>query len=102
MHSVSPIIDLNPPLGLAYLGAVAEAKECEVKIIDAAAPYANYTIEDLVRMTKEFSPHLLGISITTLFVRYSYLLLEALTKAKIDSLIVVGGPHATLCPHEVL
>jgi len=102
MYPVSPLVNANPPLGLAYLGAVAEAKGCEVKIIDAAAPYANYTIEDMVKIAKEFSPHLVGVSITTILVKYSYLLLDALAKAKIESLVVIGGPHATLFPHEVL
>ena len=92
----------NPPLGLAYLGAVLERAGHEVLIIDAAAPYADYTISDLVDEAREFAPGIVGVRFTVYSLEYAYPLLKALSQAGLDALIVAGGPHSTLLPDEVL
>jgi len=89
------------PLGLAYIAATCEGNGCEVRIIDASAPYADYTIADLVKEVEAFGPDLLGFSLTTAYVNYSYDLMRLAAKV-CPALIVAGGPHATVLPHEAL
>ena len=101
LQSISPIVNSAPPLGLAYIGAVLEKKGYEVNILDASAPYADYTLDVLIKETKKFSPHIIGISITISFAQYSYLLMKELSKG-INSPIVAGGPHPSILPHEAL
>ena len=99
-----PVEDVyhNPPLGLAYLGASLENGGYEVEIIDAAAPYADYAIDDLVEEAKKFKPCLIGVTLPSYSLKYSYPLLKALSEAQLDALVVAGGPHPTLFPDEVL
>lgn len=101
LQSMSEVQNNFVPLGLAYLGAVFEKNDCQVKIIDASAPYANYEIEDLLEEVKDFQPNLIGITLTITYANYSYQLISQISKIS-DAFIVVGGPHATILPHEPL
>ena len=101
VQSISPIVNSAPPLGLAYIGAVLDKKGYEVRILDGSAPYAEYTLDGLIREVKKFAPHIIGISITISFAQYSYLLMKKLAKS-IKLPIVAGGPHPSILPHEAL
>ena len=101
LQSTSSIVNSAPPLGLAYIGAVLEKRGYEVKILDASAPYAEYTLDTLIREAKKYSPHIIGITITITFAQYSYLLMKELSKST-NIPIVAGGPHPSLLPHEAL
>ena len=100
IHPPSPVINGSPPLSLAYLGAVLERKGCLVRIIDAAAPYARYNIEDIKEEARQFKPDLIAITMSTTFVKFAYQLTNALSE--IPSLIIAGGPHPTMLAEEVL
>ncbi len=101
LQSMSEIQNNFVPLGLAYIGAVFEQEGCEVKIVDASAPYAEYSMEGLVKEIRDFKPHLIGFSLTVTFVKYSYELITRISKNS-QALIVAGGPHATILPYEPL
>lgn len=101
LQSISPIVNSAPPLGLAYIGAVLEKNGYEVKILDASAPYAKYSLDDVVREVRNFSPDVIGVTITITFAKYSHLLMKELAK-QINVPIVAGGPHPSLLPHEAL
>lgn len=97
----SPRVNYAIPLGLAYIAAVLRNKGIEVKIIDAAGPYAGYSNEDLLKIIKEYQPDFIGLTITTLFAVFAYgLIKEIKNKTKIP--IIAGGPHPTLFPREIL
>jgi len=101
LQSISTVVNSSPPLGLGYIAAILERVGCEVRVIDASAPYANYSLQDLVDEVKRFSPNLVGLSIFISFSRYSYQLME-LSHQQVGIPIMVGGPHPTLLPEEAL
>jgi len=101
LQSISPIVNSAPPLGLAYIGAILEKRGYEVKTLDASAPYAEYSLDDLVRGVRNYSPDIIGVTITITFAKYSYLLMKELKKIS-EAPIIAGGAHPTLLPHEAL
>lgn len=89
-----------PPLGLAYIAAVLEKNGFTVKITDM--PVEGVSENQLVSILKEFKPSIAGITATTPTIGYS-LKLAALCKKELpDILIVIGGPHASAIPEQVL
>ena len=101
LHSISPIVNSAPPLGLGYIGAVLEEKGYNVRIWDAASPYANLSTEDIIKEVRRESPDIIGVTITINYAKKSYLLITELSR-KINAPIVAGGPHPSLLPHEAL
>lgn len=89
-----------PPLGLAYLAAMLKTKNCEVKIFD-------FTLEPkktLVRQAEEvlsFSPELIGITISTNTYSNAVKLAREI-KNRSSGTVLVGGPHPTIFPKEML
>jgi len=101
LQSLSETQNNFVPLGLAYIAAIFEKEGCEVRVIDASAPYGNYTVQSLLEEIKKFEPDLIGFSLTITFVNYSYQLIKEISKIS-SALIVAGGPHVTILPKEVL
>ncbi|MCL5265300.1 MAG: B12-binding domain-containing radical SAM protein [Chloroflexi bacterium] len=101
LQSHAPTVNYTPPLGLAYLGAMLEQVGCEVRILDASAPYASYTLRELVVECVALRPDLIGIGIMIPWAQYSYQLIGELHRA-VDVPIVAGGPHPTQLPEEAL
>ena len=60
--SVRFVLNITPPLGLAYLGAVLERAGHEVRIIDYTA---RYPYHPLAKIIKDFPPDLIGLTATT-------------------------------------
>jgi len=101
LQSLSETQNNFVPLGLAYIAAIFEKEGCEVRVIDASAPYGNYTVQSLLEEIKKYEPDLIGFSLTITFVNYSYQLIKEISKIS-SALIVAGGPHVTILPKEVL
>lgn len=110
--------DINPlpPMGLGYLAAVAEKAGIQVKVIDCLVhgwEHEEQVDENLIRIglsndeiqkrIREFNPDMVGVNCQFSRQYKIYHQMFSLIKA-IDSRIVVvaGGPHATVCPEEVL
>ncbi len=89
-----------PPLGLAYIAAVLEKNKFAVKIIDM--PVEEITEEQLAALLKDFRPAVIGITATTPTIGYSLKLAGLCKKELPDSVIVMGGPHATAVPEQVV
>jgi anaerobic magnesium-protoporphyrin IX monomethyl ester cyclase len=84
----------SPSLGLAYLAAVSEQREDQVRIYDGdvqAAPLA-----DLLR---NWQPHLVGITANTTQITAAWRD-AALTRQLCKAVIILGGPHPTALPEE--
>ena len=94
-RSVRFVLNITPPLGLAYLGAVLERKGEEVKIVDYTGrhPYL-----PLPRLLEEFHPDIIGITATTpsfaSALRIARRCRDLLPRAK----LVLGGAHVTADP----
>lgn len=95
----SKIGTLLPPMGLMYVAVTLEREGYEVKILDAQLK--NLTIQQTVRECKEINPDMIGITCMTSNFGKSIIFCNELKK-NMDVLILIGGPHATIMPMQVL
>jgi anaerobic magnesium-protoporphyrin IX monomethyl ester cyclase len=84
----------SPPLGLAYLAAVSEQANCQVRIYDG-------DVEELPleAVLREFEPHIVGITANTTQITAAWRD-AALVKSVSNAPVVLGGPHPTVLPEE--
>ena len=88
-----------PPLNLLYLAAALRAKGVSVSILEANA--FKMEDEEIFEAIKRFSPLLMGVGV------YSEVLSQVreicqLAKSAASCHVVLGGPHASAVPEEVL
>jgi anaerobic magnesium-protoporphyrin IX monomethyl ester cyclase len=85
----------SPPLGLAYLAAVSEARGDEVRIHDG-------DVEDMPasEAARQFTPQLIGITANTTQVMSAWREAAQIKAVLPDVPIILGGPHPTVLPHE--
>jgi len=96
---MSKIGTLLPPLGLAYVAAILEKDNCEVKILDAQL--FNLDIKTTVSECKKFNPDVIGIyALTSSFDIVAKLSAEL--KKELDVYIAIGGAHPTIEPLKSL
>jgi anaerobic magnesium-protoporphyrin IX monomethyl ester cyclase len=89
---------ISPPLGLAYLAAVLEKEEIEVKIVDCNASKLSWL--DLESEIKKTHPDVIGVTAITPFF-YETLHVAKLAKGIDEGVTtVVGGPHVTFMVEE--
>ncbi|MEM2260844.1 MAG: radical SAM protein [Ignisphaera sp.] len=93
------LLNLNPPLGLLYLGT--KMKEVsEVQIIDCEA--SQFTYDKIISYVHRFKPDLIGLTSTS----WSYYSVEKLVpilkKVFPKIKVVLGGPHVTVIGEEAL
>jgi len=96
---LSEVGNMQPPLGIGYLGAVLEKAGFEVIILDA--PPLGWAIERIVCEAKKFLPDCIGISVSTVDFNKVVRLAGALKKS-LNSPIIIGGPHVTALPDEAM
>jgi radical SAM superfamily enzyme YgiQ (UPF0313 family) len=89
----------SPPLGLAYIASVLRQSH-EVKIIDSNI--LNYTIGDVEEELRSFNPDVVGITSVTPSIYEAYKVAETAKKVREDSIVVLGGPHATFMPRQTM
>jgi anaerobic magnesium-protoporphyrin IX monomethyl ester cyclase len=87
---------LQEPLGLLYLAASLRAAGHEVQVIDLA-------IEDIGQVDAALARvQLVGISSSTVLYGRACLILDRIKAARPELPVVLGGPHATVRPEEVV
>lgn len=91
--------NMQPPLGIGYVGAVLEKAGFEVKIFDA--PPLGWNIDKIVAESKNFDPDFFGIFSSTVSFNRAVKLAKALKKSR-NVPVVIGGPHVTALPEEVM
>ncbi|MDO8528367.1 MAG: radical SAM protein [Nanoarchaeota archaeon] len=92
--------DPSPPMSFSFLGRIAEEEGFEVLVENLNAQYNEKTNEDIVELIKKEEPTIVGVHIFTNAAKYSY---ELMKKIKpYCKLLIVGGPHPTICPEETL
>ena len=101
VHALKSIAGFTaPPLGLAYLGAVARENGFNVRIIDA--PAENMTLRDLGREIKYFDPDIVGITATTPMIPDAYTVAHLAKTINPNAYVIIGGPHVTFLPRRTL
>jgi anaerobic magnesium-protoporphyrin IX monomethyl ester cyclase len=89
-----------PPLGLAYLAAYLEKEGFKVSILDAIAEMIEP--DKLIYLVGKISPRLVGITATTPMYANAVEVAKRIKDAFPDIVTVLGGPHASAMPEEVL
>jgi radical SAM superfamily enzyme YgiQ (UPF0313 family) len=97
--SLSEVGNMQQPLGVGYLGVVLEKAGFEVKIIDA--PPLEWGIKEIVAEAKIFLPDFIGLSVSTVDFDKAIKLAWALKKSR-SVPVIIGGPHVTAVPEEVM
>lgn len=97
--SIKKVLNVVPPLGLAYLAAYVRPDGHEVQIIDCTVGISH---QELIDRVVEENPDVIGITGTTPSS-------ESMKKAAVDirdrlpkAAIVVGGAHITAMPEETM
>lgn len=88
-----------PYLGQLFVAASLRRHGHEVAVLDLAAPSAPRGDEALAQI-RAADPDVLGLTLFTANAARGYALLAALPDLR--ARVVVGGPHATICPAEPL
>ncbi|MCW4010198.1 MAG: cobalamin-dependent protein [Candidatus Bathyarchaeota archaeon] len=96
VHSHPPFI----PLGLAYLGAVAEKAGHEVTVIDCQAE--KLTVEAFRSRIGKVPADLIGVTATTLLYKSAMQLITIAKQVQPQALTVLGGSHGTFWDENAL
>ncbi len=98
-RSMRAVINLIPPLGLAYLAAVLESQGIDVRITDGSR---GLTLSEVVGELKAYTPNIVGISCTTPTFLDAIELAGSVRQALPQATIVLGGAHVTAIPQEAM
>jgi len=90
----------TPPMGLAYLAAVLEAEGYQPKIIDANALGLNYLA--LKKELEKENPDIVGVTAITPMIYEAMATIKVTKESSPNAVTIIGGPHATFCPSEIL
>ena len=96
MHSHPPFI----PLGLAYLGAVAEKEGHEVNVIDCQAEKLTY--ETFRQRISQLNPDIIGVTATTLLYKSAMQLINIAKEVHPQAVTMLGGSHGTFWDENAL
>ncbi|MCW4005157.1 MAG: radical SAM protein [Candidatus Bathyarchaeota archaeon] len=88
-HSHPPFI----PLGICYLGAVAEQAGHEVTVIDCQAEHLDY--DAFKRRIEKVPSDVVGVTSTTLLYKSAVNLINSAKEAHPDAVTILGGSHAS-------
>ncbi|MBN2055915.1 cobalamin-dependent protein [bacterium] len=91
---------LMPPLGIGYIGAVAERAGFEVAIIDAYLE--GLDAGGLARRLKELQPSVVGVTFTTENRFQGFAAIDLARQVLPGAIVVAGGPHVSLADEDTL
>ncbi|MGE5556730.1 MAG: B12-binding domain-containing radical SAM protein [Methanocella sp.] len=95
-HSHPPFI----PLGIAYLGAVAQQAGHEVNVIDCQAE--RLTVEAFRQRLSQVNPDVVGVTSTTLLYNQAKRILTAAKEIHPNATTMIGGSHVTFWDENAL
>jgi len=97
--SIKYVLNIIPPLGLAYLAAVLEKNGFEVKIIDCTIEISFKEISKTIVYEK---PHIIGITSTTASFESAKFVVKRIKEFLPRIIIVIGGAHVSAMPYETM
>lgn len=87
----------DPPLGISYVASALRKNKIDVSIIDTTFNHSLEYVEDCL---KKENPNIVGIYTDTLMFNDAVNIIKI--AKKMNKLVVVGGPHATVMPETVI
>jgi anaerobic magnesium-protoporphyrin IX monomethyl ester cyclase len=97
--SMKVVLNIIPPLGLAYLAAVLEDNGYEVRIFDCSI---GISLSQLMGHLKEYQPDVVGITSTTPAFHDARRTAESVRQTLPEAAIVLGGAHVSAVPQNAL
>jgi radical SAM superfamily enzyme YgiQ (UPF0313 family) len=91
---------LYQPLSLQYLSSACKAKGCNVLIVDCQAE--KLSCAQAIKKIALCNPQVIGVTCSTFTLIDTLELLNGLKAQNSNLPIIVGGPHATIFPKEML
>lgn len=88
----------QPPLGLASIAAVLEKNNCHVEILDANTSQ----LSESMIVKKAGNADIIGITALTPVINSAMRIAKGIKQTNPNSTILLGGPHATILPEEIL
>ncbi len=98
-RSVKFVLNITPPLGLAYLASSLEQAGHRAKIVDLTS---RYRYPPLDRLLAEFKPDLIGMTATTPSFPGTCRLAEKIRAISPGVPLLVGGAHVTCSPESAM
>lgn len=98
-RSIKAVLNIIPPLGVAYLAAVLEKNNYPVKIFDCTAGISH---SGLIELIKKEEPTLLGITSTTPCFESAKKVASSMREVSPGVPIIIGGCHVTAMPRETI
>jgi radical SAM superfamily enzyme YgiQ (UPF0313 family) len=92
--------NLMPPLGLAYIAAVLEEDDIKVEVVDAEVERLSW--KALQKRCEESKPDVIGVTSLSESRFESFKSAEIAKHAIPDSIVLMGGPHASLTAEDTL
>ena len=89
-----------PPLGLAYIAAILENKNHEVKIIDCDVT-ENYR-QEITKIFQEFRPQVVGFYAMTWNYHLASQIAKEIKELNPKVITILGGPNMTCMPEASL
>lgn len=93
--SMKLVLNIVPPLGLAYVAAVLEENGYDVRIFDCSV---GLSLNRLMEYLIEYRPHVVGITSTTPAFPDARKTAESVRRALPGATIVLGGAHVSALP----
>jgi anaerobic magnesium-protoporphyrin IX monomethyl ester cyclase len=97
--SMKKVMNVIPPLGLAYIAAYLEKNGFYVRIVDCSVGI-DYT--QLAKILKKENPDIVGMTGTTPSLQSIIETAKLIRKTLPGALLIIGGPHATAMPKETI
>lgn len=97
--SLKKVLNLMPPLGIAYLAAVLEQHGYEVKLFDCGV---DVTYERLMESLRREQPDIVGLSSTTPAFESAKRVARGVRQEFPGVITIVGGPHVTAIPERAM
>jgi len=98
--NVKDVSLLDVPLGICYLAAVLEKAGHKINLTDAEAE--RLMIADIAKKLEKEKPDIIGLTCTTPMVASVKKAAQAFKNIFPEAKIIVGGPHVTAVPEDLL
>lgn len=91
-----------PPIGLGYLSAYCkrENPDIEIKILDCHRERCS--LNNFVRYLEQYKPDVIGFTALSMEIESTLAYAKEAKKSLKTTTIVIGGPHASACPDDLL
>jgi anaerobic magnesium-protoporphyrin IX monomethyl ester cyclase len=88
------------PLGIAYVAAALEQKDCDVRIFDGCLH--NWSEEETANQALSHDPEFIGLGFSTPLFPVAVRIVEFIKRRSPSTVVILGGPHVSALPEASL